>query len=56
MRCGGLRGRCEVSVQGRDHLRAFADGRGDPFGRAGANIADSVDAGPAGFEGAAMLG
>src|SRR6185437_13321420 len=54
-RCRGLLLRSEISVQGCDHLRAFADGGRDPLGRARADIADGIDAAPAGLERAAIF-
>src|SRR3984893_10627230 len=44
--------RCPCPLEGEpDRHRALADGRGDPFGRAAADIADSKDAGLAGLQG-----
>src|SRR5581483_10309861 len=54
-RCSGLLLRSEISVHGCDHLRAFADGGRDPLGRACADVADGIDAAPAGLERAAIF-
>src|SRR5262249_27492889 len=54
-RCCGLLLRSEISVQGCDHLRAFADGGRDPLGRARADIADGIDAAAAGLQRAAIF-
>ncbi len=43
MRRCGLRLRRQISVQGGDHLRAFADGGRDPLGRARADIETPSD-------------
>src|SRR3954468_19010541 len=43
-------GVAEEAVQGRHDLRTLADGAADALDRAGADIADRIDAGHRGFE------
>src|SRR4029077_408559 len=51
----GLRLRREISVQSSDHLSTFTHSGRNTLGRARADVADGINATPAGFERAAIF-